>query len=134
MARKKFTEEEMRILRASPYVLDVSTSIVHFSAEFKEKFWISLQAGKQPVEIVAEHGIDPKMLGETRISGLKTMIRNEARAGNGFRDLKTYQQKINGFMSDDAKIRCLEQQLAYKEQEIEFLKKIVSLGKVERSI
>jgi len=28
-------------------------------------------------------------------------------------------------MSDEVKIRCLEQQLAYKEQEIEFLKKCV---------
>ena len=38
MANKKFTEEEMRHLRASPYVLDISPSIVHFSAEFKEMF------------------------------------------------------------------------------------------------
>ena len=34
-------------------------------------------------------------------------------------------------MSDEAKIRFLEQQLEYKDQEIEFLKKIVSLGKGE---
>ena len=39
MANKKFTEEEMNHLRASSYVLEVSPSIVHFSAQFKEKFW-----------------------------------------------------------------------------------------------
>jgi hypothetical protein len=35
MANRKFTKEEMNHLRASPYVLDVSPSIVHFSAIFK---------------------------------------------------------------------------------------------------
>ena len=37
MANKKFTEQEMLTLRNSKYVLDVSPSIVHFSAEFKKK-------------------------------------------------------------------------------------------------
>ena len=129
MARKNFTEEEIQRLKSSPYVLDVRPGIVHFSAEFKEKFWISLQAGKRPREIVEELGIDPELLGQIRINGLKSMIRNEVKAGKGFRDLKTYGQQINGFMSDTAKIQCLEQQLAYKEQELEFLKKIVSLGR-----
>lgn len=39
MANKKFTEQEMLMLRNSKYVLDVSPSIVHFSAEFKKLFW-----------------------------------------------------------------------------------------------
>lgn len=132
MANKRFTEEEMRTLRVSPYVLEVSPSIVHFSAAFKEKFWISHQAGKKPREIVIELGIDPEILGENRVTGLKSMIGKEVKAGNGFRDLNTYSRQLNGFMSDEVKIRCLEEQLAYKEQEIEFLKKIASLGKGAR--
>lgn len=134
MASKKFTQDEMNILRANPYVLEVSPSIVHFSAKFKEAFWERLQAGSTPREVVAGLGIDPEILGENRVCGLRTMIRNEVKAGNGFRDLGTYSQQLNGFMSDAAKIRCLEQQLAYKEQEIEFLKKIASLGKGARDI
>ena len=42
MANKKFTEQEMLTLRNSKYVLDVSPSIVHFSAEFKKLFWEEL--------------------------------------------------------------------------------------------
>ena len=42
MANKKFTEQEMLTLRNSKYVLDVSPSIVHFSAEFKKLFWKEL--------------------------------------------------------------------------------------------
>jgi hypothetical protein len=45
----------------------------------------------------------------------------------GFRDLNTYMQGCNGYMSAENRIKYLEMQLAYKDQEIEFLKKIVSL-------
>jgi len=130
MARKKFTEEEMNHLRSSPYVLDVSPSIVHFSAKFKEIFWDLVQAGKEPRDAVIELGIDPEILGENRVIGLKTMIRNEVRAGKGFRDLVTYGSYLDEYTDPEAKVRYLEQQIAYKDQEIEFLKKIVSLGRV----
>ena len=129
MANKKFTQEEMNHLRASPYVLDVSPSIVHFSAEFKELFWNSIQEEKEPRDIVIELGIDPEIHGECRVTGLKGMIRNEVRAGKGFRDLKTYGSYVKECTNPEAKVKYLEQQLAYKDQEIEFLKKIVSLSR-----
>ncbi len=129
MANKKFTQEEMNHLRASPYVLDVSPSIVHFSSEFKELFWNSIQEEKEPRDIVIELGINPDILGECRVTGLKGMIRNEVRAGKGFRDLKTYGSYVKDCTNPEAKVKYLEQQLAYKDQEIEFLKKIVSLGR-----
>lgn len=127
MANKKFTEQEMLVLRNSKYVLDVSPNIVHFSAEFKKIFWEELSKGKLPRDIVKNLGIDPNILGDTRINGLKTMIGNEVKKGNGFRDLNTYAQGCNGYLSAENRIKYLEMQLAYKNQEIEFLKKIVSL-------
>lgn len=128
MANKKFTPEEMSILRKNKYVLDVSPSIVHFSAEFKQEFWDALMQGKLPRDIVKNLGVDPEILGESRLSGLKTMIRNEVKKGNGFRDLNTYLQAGNGYMSAENRIKYLEMQLAYKDQEIDFLKKIVALN------
>jgi len=77
MANKKFTEEEINHLRTSPCVLDVSPSIVHFSAKFKELFWNSIEEGKELRDIVIELGIEPDILGEYRVNGLKGMIRNE---------------------------------------------------------
>ena len=127
MANKKFTEEEMKHLHASAYVLDVSPSIVHFSAEFKKKFWESLLEGSKPRDIIIQLGIDPDILGETRVNGLKGMIKNEVKAGKGFRDLDTYNQHIDAYITPEGKIKYLEQQLAYKDQELEFLKKIVFL-------
>ena len=129
MARKKFTEEEMDILKTSSYVLEVTPNIVHFSAEFKEKFWILIMSGKAPREAATELGIDPDILGENRVNGLKTMLRNEVRSGNGFRDVETCMTYIKDYANPEVKVKYLEQQLAYKDQEIEFLKKIVSLGK-----
>ena len=129
MANKLFTDEEMSSLKASVYVLGVSPSIVHFSAAFKEKFWNLTQEGRSPRDIVIELGIDPDILGINRVNGLKTMIRNEVRAGKGFRDMNTNGTYHTNFAAPEAKVKYLEQQLAYKDQEIEFLKKIVSLGR-----
>lgn len=50
---------------------------------------------KLPQDIVQSLGIDPEILGEIRINGLKTMIRNEVKKGDGFRDLNTYIQVGN---------------------------------------
>ena len=134
MANKKFTKEEMNHLQASPHVLEVSPSIVHFSAKFKELFWNLIQDGKEPRDIVIELGIDPDILGEYRVNGLKGMIRNEVRAGKGFRELETYGKYVKDFTNPEAKVKYLEQQLAYKNQEIEFLKKIVALGREDAGL
>ena len=131
MARKKFTEEEMNHLRTSPYVLDVSPSIVHFSAEFKERFYLALLEGREPWNIVIELGVDADILGATRVVGLKSLVRNEVKAGKGFRDIETYGKYLEGKTTPEGRIRQLEQQLTYKDQEIEYLKKIVSLCREE---
>ena len=57
-----------------------------------------------------------------------SMLLYEVKKGNGFRDLNTYAQGCNGYLSAENRIKYLEMQLAYKDQEIEFLKKIVSLN------
>jgi len=124
MATKKFTEEEIKHLQASSYVIEVTPNTVHFSAEFKEKFWNAVSTGMTPREIVDSFGIDSNVLGAIRLSGLKSMIQKEVRAGKGFRDLNTYRTGMNGFVSLEAKIEYLEQKIAYKDQEIDFLKKL----------
>jgi len=55
---------------------------------------------------------------------LKGMLRNEMRSGNGFRDIETYMSYIKDYANPEVKVKYLEQQLAYKDQEIEFLKKL----------
>lgn len=63
MTTEKFTAREMDQLRKNPCVLDVTQSIVHFSAQFKALFYESLQTRKASMEIVMEHRIGPEILG-----------------------------------------------------------------------
>ena len=89
MGHKKFTPEEIAILKANPYVMEVTEDIIHFSASFKSSFWDRLQNGMKPQDIFRELGIDPNFLGPTRVSGFKGMLKQEVLAGKGFRDLNT---------------------------------------------
>jgi len=132
MARKQFTEEEIAILRTSPHVLDVSPLIIHFTAAFKSLFWQKLQAGMDPDTIFREAGIDPEMLGKTRVAGFKGMLKTEVKKGKGFRDITTANDYYAKNMTTEQRITYLEQQLEYKDQEIEFLKKIVSLTRGDK--
>lgn len=132
MARKEFSEEEIAILKTSPHVMDVSPAIIHFNAAFKELFWRKLQAGMDPEAIFRESGIDPDMLGKTRVNGFKGMLKVEVKKGNGFRDLTTSAEYYAKNMTAEQRIAYLEQQLEYKDQEIEFLKKIVSLTRGDK--
>lgn len=52
------------------------------------------------------------------------MNRNEVKSKKGFRDLDTYNKYLDGYITLEGKIKYLEQQLAYKDQEIVFLKKL----------
>lgn len=71
-----------------------------------------------------EYGIDPEILGVNRVNGLKTMVLKEVKAGKGFWDLNTYGTYLEHLLTPEAKIRLLEQELAYKDQIIEYLKKL----------
>ena len=78
MANRKFTEQEMLTLRNSKYVLDVSPSIVHFSAEFKNYFGRNCQKAGFHVRLFRLLNRS-KYPGDSRINGLKTMIGNEVK-------------------------------------------------------
>jgi hypothetical protein len=116
-------------LRGSPHILHVTPSQVHFSAEFKHMFWEGLLAGEKPRDIILSQGINADILGDSRINGIKAMVKNEVKSGKGFRDIGTYREFLDTYITPEVRVRFLEQQLAYKNQEIEFLKKIVSLGR-----
>jgi hypothetical protein len=131
MAKNKFTESAIEQLKQSDYVLHVTPNQVHFSNEFKMEFWELLCTGMEARDIITHLKIDPEILGETRINGLKAMIRDQAKSGKGFRDLNACYKTLNAYDSPENRIRHLEHQLKYKDQEIAFLKKIVSLGREE---
>ena len=127
MSKSKFTTDQMKLLRDHPYVIQVSPNVVCFAKEFKEIVWTEMQRGRDIHEILEEYNLPCEILGETRISGLKGLIRRAGKAGKGFSDVNSDACRSNGFRSAEKEIEFLKTQLMYKDQEIEFLKKIVSL-------
>lgn len=123
MSGRKFTEEEMETLRKNRFVQHVTASMVYFSAEFKELVWKKMQKNVCTEDVIRSVGIDPEILGKTRISGLRYLVRKEARTGQGFHDYHKYLSSAD-LLKPEEKIQLLKQQLAYKDQEIEFLKKL----------
>lgn len=128
MAKRLFTEKEMALLKCSEYILDVRPGAVFFSAHFKELFWEDLLKGMKAPEIFIKYGIDPELLGKTRVAGFASMVKKAGKKGTGFKDLTSYNEFVAAYVSPEEKIKQLERKLAYKEQELNFLKKIVSLG------
>ena len=131
MQIREFTEEEQEILRKNPYVADVTSQFVYFTAEFKEEFYKLYTAGKKPKKIVEALGIDPKLIGQSRINGLKRHIMEDLQEGKGFTEMgsDTAMANYGKPPSPEVKIRRLEQELAYTKQELEFVKKIIAAGR-----
>ena len=82
---KRFTAEELEILRANPYTYKATPAQLRFTAEFKELFWSEYENGRLPKEIIRGCGYDPDVLGASRINGILLHIREAAGKGEGFR-------------------------------------------------
>lgn len=127
-----FTEEQQKELRANPYIKKVSEKAITYTQEFKERFAEEYSCGKFPIQILADMGIDSRILGRKRKDGLVFMMKKYKQRPEGFNDTR----KINSGrssskdLSSDEKIKYLEQKIAYLSQENEFLKKNIHIDRV----
>lgn len=126
MTIKTFSEDEISKLKLHPYVVDVTPRFVYFSVEFKQHFFTEYNKGKKPRRIITEMDLDPEILGQTRINGIKRHVMEEAQRGCGFTDMQysLFRDKPKN-PTAAGKIKRLEHDLAYAKQELEFLKKIL---------
>ena len=67
MARGMLSSAEMDVLKKNPYVEDVNRQRILYTYEFKCFFMEQYLAGKRPVDIFRQAGVDASMLGEKRI-------------------------------------------------------------------
>lgn len=126
MAKKRFTEEEIEQLRKNPYVDKVTDCSVFFTIEFKRYFHSQRKASVPVYKILRDCGIDPDILGEKRIEGIRHTIKKAVEDNKEFTDsshkIKFKEEKER--VTTEARIKYLEHELAYTKQEVEFLKKI----------
>jgi len=146
-----FTPEQIEILRASPYVLDVSGNRLYFTVEFKERFWKEYQQGRMPGSILREMGLDVQMLGQSRVDSIAFHVRKQAESVEGIhprrpcgRSKKTIQEAVNEVAAQNkssqaadkvqaATITLLTHRVAFLEQQMELLKKTISAGSGRKS-
>ncbi len=129
-----FTKEQIQLFASNPYTAYVSESVISYTAEFKEFFVESLKEGMSARQIFEAAGYDPKVLGNSRIKTFTCRIRKQADLGQEFRSgRKAYHRHPDiadyGTMSTSEAFRRMQNEILYLHQELEFLKKIISLDR-----
>ena len=123
----RFTQEQMDHLRVNHYVKSVSESTVRFTEEFKQYFYKKFKSGIPSFNIFKECGIDPEILGTSRIEGFCYTLNKYAKREEGFTDRRQNNFRHvpkTGNETLETRIKQLEHELAYTRQEVEFLKKL----------
>lgn len=133
MGRNYFSEFEVEELSKSKYVAKISNANIQFSEEFKNVYLQLYKDGLEPIDIIKRLGIDPKILGRTRIGSLSSRIRKQAARDEGF-SRKENSSKGKHRKTKKPDFKTSEEELAYYkeytlllEQELAFTKKIKAL-------
>lgn len=70
MSKLTFTPEQIQILKANPYVKNVSEKSITYSDEFKRYFVSESLGSKTAKQLFIEAGFDPEMIGKSRIRSI----------------------------------------------------------------
>lgn len=131
MSKKTHTnplsKREAEQLSKNPYVASATTNTVRFTEEFKKLAYDNKRKGISVYETMRRNGIDPEVLGESRVSGFSYQLNKKASRESGFTDQRRENYRHppkSGEETMEQRIRQLENELAYTRQEVEFLKKL----------
>ena len=131
MSKKTHTnplsKREVDELQKNPYVQKVTANTVKFTEAFKQLVYDNKQEGIPVTETMRKCGIDPEILGFSRVEGFSYSLNRRAKQNNGFSDRRSenYRRPAKtGEETMEQRIRQLENELAYTRQEVEFLKKL----------
>jgi len=130
--RRKFTEEEQRILKENPYTYRVYQDIIRFTMEFKKEFVCRYEAGMAPSRIVEELGYSAEMLGVRCVGSIYRNIQKQMNSPEGLHEGRVRSEKLRPHSTDYSSvppaqaIKLMQHELLYLRQEMEFLKKIIT--------
>lgn len=136
MTNKRFTQEEIDVIKQNPYVVSVCSTKIIYSLAFKKYVLEQSQNGLSSIEIFQKAGFDPEMLGKPRMYAALKHFKREAASPEGLREPrgKSREERLAEFAKEDlakkhtkTAIRELQDKIVHLEQQIEFLKKIQSL-------
>lgn len=139
MTRYKFSKENIIELAANPYTYHVTENQILFTLEFRTIFWNELKKKTPPQLILEQHGYNTKIFGESRIRSIARRIKEQAESPFGLEgsapDFRRkipifYERKFEDFTLED--LRALIADVKVMRQQLDFLKKIVSLKTTDK--
>lgn len=128
----KYTKKQIKELKENPYTLKVDENRIFFTIEFKEIFWTKYQAGMSPRQILKELNYNLDYFGQKQIDSIVQRIKKEALGGEfteGYNRKKRMKIKQPETVDSPQVIQHIQNELMYLKQEVDFLKKVLKMGK-----
>lgn len=128
----KYTKKQIKELKENPYTLKVDENRIFFTIEFKEIFWTKYQAGMSPRQILKELNYNLDYFGQKQIDSIVQRIKKEALGGEfteGYNRKKRIKIKQPEAVDSPQVIQHMQNELMYLKQEVDFLKKVLKMGK-----
>lgn len=135
--QRKLTKQQQDILRKNPNVAKVTDYQVWYTQTFKNYFCSEYSKGRFASDIFREQGIDPLILGSTRVATMRRYYNEVKRTfpgntvetanSNPYRGAKGQSHHDDGVNLDGDVMRAvgkLEQHIQYMDTQINMLKKI----------
>lgn len=131
MGKNHLTEEQQLELSKNPYIQKVSSKTITYTKDFKERFEEEYRTGKLPSQILADMGIDYRILGYRRTDSLVTRMKLYISRPEGCKDTRKNNsgRPTTKELTDAEKIKRLEQKIEYLKQENEFIKKNMQMDR-----
>lgn len=132
--KKKFTPEEVELLRGNPYTEKVTGEQISFTLAFKEAFWRLSVEGCTGNMAFRRLGYDPDILGFERVHNITKRIRRAARTPEGLQSAKKSRMRLRKEHFSQAELekmsrreseRRLQNEIVYLQQQMAFLKKLM---------
>lgn len=127
MSKKLLTREQIKKLEENPYVKSATSRVITFTPEFKKWAYDQMHYGKPINQIFEEAGFDLAVVGKKRMENFRARLEKISEREEGFADLRSNNHRHEAQSTEAQlmkRLRQLEHQVAYLQQENDFLKKI----------
>lgn len=129
---KDYTKDEIEELKKNKYVEEIRKDKITFTKEFKILFMKEFNNGKGNLQIFAENGLNPLLVGKRRIKACTRNWKKQAKndstfSRQGYHPIKKESNEEKKKRLQD--IKYLQKRVNQLEMENEFLKKVQALRK-----
>lgn len=139
--------EQIAELLQSPHISSITKKSVSYTLAFKDLFWQRYCDGVDPIRIFVDAGFNVETLGRARILGFAKTLRNQYKRGADWSE-GSEPAKESGIPRGEMppipkaprtkdivspmELARMSHKLAYMEQELEFIKKIILAGREKK--